>query len=78
MPNVTPQEIELAAVKAGFKRMTLKDSVRIVFTRGSNMLNVHTDGKWAFYSEVVGGKTPDRWGKDFQSLINFFNEQIES
>ena len=76
MAGVTPQEIELAALKAGFKRIALNDSLRIVFARGANFLNVHTDGKWAFYKEIADGKRPDKWGKDFDSLVIFLTEQI--
>lgn len=70
---MTPQQIEIAAVKAGFTRTPLADPVRLIFSRGPNLLNVHTDGKWAFYTEIVDGKKPDRYGTDFQSLETFFS-----
>jgi len=53
----------------------LDDVNRILFTRGANLLNVHTDGKWAFYTEVIDNKTPDMWGSDFRSLTRFLDEQ---
>lgn len=71
---MTPQEIEKAAVQAGFQRLPLKDPVRILFTRGANFLNVHMDGKWAFYTEVVDGKKPDQSGSEFQSLLTFLTK----
>ena len=58
--------------------MPLNDSVRILFTGGDNMLNVHTDGKWAFYTEVVRGKSPDTWGKDFESLLAFLTSESKN
>jgi hypothetical protein len=71
---MTPSDIEKAAVQAGFQRLPLKDSLRILFTRGASVLNVHTDGKWAFYTEIVDGKAPDQYGSDFQSLLTFLTK----
>lgn len=65
------EEIEAAAVGAGFQALPVKDSIRMLFTRGKTFLNVHIDGKWAFYSEIVNGKKPDQYGSDFQSLFKF-------
>jgi hypothetical protein len=68
---MTLPAVERAAVQAGFQRLPGGGPIRILFTRGANFLNVHTDGKWAYYSEIVDGRTPDRSGSDFESLLNF-------
>jgi len=69
--GLTPEQIESGAAKAGFQRLPVADPIRLLFTRGPNLLNVHTDGKWAFYAKVVHGKKPDRFGSDFESLLAF-------
>lgn len=71
VPAPTVETITIAAVAAGFRPMRRPDRLRLPFTRGSHFLNVHTDGKWAFYSELHDGKLPDNWGKDLESLMAF-------
>ena len=71
IPAVTLERIKNAATKAGFQRLGLADPIRVIFTRGKNFLNVHTDGKWAFYTELMEGKKPDHYGMDFESLQTF-------
>jgi hypothetical protein len=70
---LTREEIEKAAIQAGFQPLALQDQSRALFTRGKNFLNVHMDGKWAFYSEVRDSKKPDQYGSDFQSLLLFLS-----
>src|SRR3989442_10398829 len=71
IPAVTIEKIKNTATNAGFRRMNLADPIRVLFSRGENFLNVHTDGKWAFYAELVDGKKPDHYGMDFESLQTF-------
>jgi hypothetical protein len=72
--KATPREIEAVANAVGWKRMPLNDPKQVVLTRGSNVVRVRmADGNWAFYSEIVDGKSPDKWGKDFPSLLAFFS-----
>jgi len=71
VPAVTIDRIKNTATNTGFQRMNLADPIRVLFTRGENFLNVHTDGKWAFYKELVDGKKPDHYGMDLESLQTF-------
>ena len=74
--NMKRDDIEAAAIMAGFQTVPAeRGSIRMLFTRGKNFLNVHTDGKWAFYSEIADGKKPDRYGSDFPSLLKFLVEK---
>lgn len=73
LPEVDVETIKKAARRAAFQHMPAKDSIRVLFTRAANFLNVHRDGKWAFYTELSDGKKPDRWGLDFESLLSFLN-----
>jgi hypothetical protein len=73
LPAPTMQTIKQVAIRAGFRPMPVTDSIRALFTRTKNFLNVHTDGKWAFYTELRDGKKPDHWGHDFESLLMFLN-----
>lgn len=73
LPAPTIRTITVAAIAAGFRPLTKPDEIRVPFTRGPSFLNVHTDGKWAFYSEIHDGKEPDNWGKDFNSLLTFLH-----
>jgi hypothetical protein len=72
IPAVTIEQIKNTATNTGFQRMPLADPIRVLFTRGENFLNVHTDGKWAFYKELVDGKKPDHYGMDLESLQAFW------
>lgn len=69
LPTPTITTIKTAAMAAGFRPLPMPDEIRVLFTRGPSFLNVHTDGKWAFYSEIHDGKKPDDWGKDFSSIL---------
>jgi hypothetical protein len=69
--SMTLQDIEQTVGQAGFHRIPLNDSHRNIFMRGANILNILTDGKWAFYTEIADGKIPDAWGKDLESLVSF-------
>ena len=71
VPAVTIEKIKNTATNVGFRRMSLADPIRVLFSRGENFLNVHTDGKWAFYQELVDGKRPDHYGMDLESLQTF-------
>jgi hypothetical protein len=71
VPAVTMEKIRNTATNAGFRHMRLVDPIRVLFSRGENFLNVHMDGKWAFYKELVDGKKPDHYGMDFESLETF-------
>jgi len=71
IPAVTVEKIKNTAANAGFRRLSLADPIRVLFSRGENFLNVHRDGKWAFYEELVDGKKPDHYGMDLESLQTF-------
>ena len=68
---MTLSQIETAGRKAGFLRQPLADRLRIIFRRGFNFLNVHVDGRWAFYVNLCDGRKPDNSGTDFESLSVF-------
>jgi hypothetical protein len=70
---MTPQELEVTANAAGWKRMPVAGDpniTKLVFTRGASMIQVRVkDERWAFYTEVTGGNQPDKWGKDFAGRL---------
>lgn len=68
---MTINQIEVAGRKAGFVRQPLADKLRIIFRRGFGFLNVHIDGRWAFYVNLCDGRKPDNSGTDFESLSVF-------
>jgi len=68
---VTANQIEAAGRKADFVRQPLADRLRIIFRRGFNFLNVHLDGRWAFYANLCDGRKPDTSGSDLESLSVF-------
>ena len=71
VPTVTIGRIKETAANVGFRLVNLVDPVRVLFSRGENFLNVHTDGKWVFYRELADGKKPDQYGMDLESLNTF-------
>lgn len=73
LPPPTIRTITTAAVTVGFRPLQRTDEIRVLFARGSGLLNVHRDGNWAFYSEIHDGKKPDSWGTDFTSLLVFLH-----
>lgn len=75
LPPPTVEAVKRAAARFGFRAISSTDPVRTLFSRGNNFLNVHSDGKWAFYEELHDGKSPDHWGHDFKSLITFFHSR---
>lgn len=68
---MTMNQIETAGRKAGFIRQPFEDRLRVIFRRGFNFLNVHLDGRWAFYVNLSDGRKPDNSGTDFESLAAF-------
>lgn len=68
---MTINQIESAGRKAGFIRQPFADRLRVIFRRGFNFLNVHLDGRWAFYANLPDGRKPDNSGTDFESLSVF-------
>jgi hypothetical protein len=73
LPEADVETVKKAARRAAFQHVPVKDPIRVLFSRAANFLNVHTDGKWAFYTEISDGKKPDHWGLDFESLLAFLN-----
>jgi hypothetical protein len=71
IPAVTIEKIKNTATNTGFQSMSIADPIRVLFTRGESFLNVHRDGKWAFYRQIVDGKKPDHYGMDLESLQTF-------
>lgn len=72
---MTIYQIESAGRKAGFVRQPLADRLRVIFRRGFGFLNVHMDGRWAFYMNLPDGRKPDNSGSDFESLSVFLATQ---
>jgi len=73
--NATPDQITVIAEAAGWKTIPIQGSTdSLAFAAGPMMVRVRLkDKNWAYYSEVVDGKSPDKWGKDMLSLIAFFS-----
>jgi hypothetical protein len=73
--NATPEQITAIAEAAGWQSIPVQGGTNsLVFTVGPMMVRVRLNDKnWAYYSEVVGGKSPDKSGKDMPSLIAFFS-----
>jgi len=72
---MTINEIETAGRKCGFIRQPLADRLRVIFRRDFNFLNVHMDGRWAFYVNLPDCRKPDNSGTDFESLSVFLATQ---
>ena len=72
---MTINQVETAGCKAGFIRQPLADRLRVIFRRGYNFLNVHMDGRWAFYANLPDCRKPDDSGTDFDSLSVFLATQ---
>jgi hypothetical protein len=68
-------QIETAGRRAGFVRQPFADRLRVIFRRGFSFLNVHLDGRWAFYMNLPDGRKPDSSGSDFESLSIFLATQ---
>lgn len=72
---MTINQIETAGRGSGFIRQPLADRRRVIFRRGYNFLNVHLDGRWAFYANLPDGRKPDNSGTGFESLSAFLATQ---
>jgi len=70
--NATTDQITAIAESAGWKSIPIQSTNSLAFAVGPMMVRVRLNDKnWAYYSEVVDGKSPDKWGKDMPSLIAF-------
>lgn len=73
--EATPEHLDQVATACGWQRIpVLNDSNNLIFTFGPRVLRIRmNDGAWAFYADTVGAnRRPDKWGKDFPSLLAFF------
>jgi hypothetical protein len=73
--EATHEHLEQVATTCGWQRIpVLNDSNNVIFTFGPSMVRVRiNDHAWAFYTDTAGtNRLPDKWGKDFPSLLAFF------
>jgi hypothetical protein len=72
-------QIEKVAHSVGWTRVPIMGiqnpkTAAVILTRGPMVVRVRLhDCAWAFYTEFADGKTPDRWGKDYPSLVAFLS-----